>query len=132
MTKDMERSLNGTYTRMLRMVLNKNQYQQRLTNKDLYGAGDLPILSSKIAERRLRLAGHAQRHPELTLHKVVLWEPLHGQRQRGRPKQTFVDVLRRDTGLTSTSEISSVMTDRERWRAVVNDAREFYQSTVPS
>ena len=36
LTKQMEKSLNGTYTRMLRMALNKNQYQLRMTNGRLY------------------------------------------------------------------------------------------------
>eukprot|EP00116_Pleurobrachia_bachei_P009181 sb/3469443/ len=112
LTKQMEKSLNGTYTRMLRMALNKNQYQLRMTNGPLYGIGGLPILSTKIAERRLRLAGHAQRHPELTLHRVLLWEPLHGQAKRGRPEKTFVDVLRQDTGLRDVKEIASVMEER--------------------
>ena len=126
LTKQMEKSLNGTYTRMLRMALNKNQWQLRMTNGTLYGIGGLPILSTKIAERRLRLAGHAQRHPELTLHKVLLWEPTHGQSKRGRPLKTFVDVLRQDTGLSDVKEIASVMEERDAWRKLVQDVREFH------
>ena len=85
--------------------------------------GGLPILSTKIAERRLRLAGHAQRHPELTLHKVLLWEPTHGQCRRGRP---VVDVLRQDTGLGDVKEIASVMEERDVWRKLVQGVREFH------
>ena len=77
-----------------------------MTNGTLRGIGGLPILSTKIAERRPRLAGHAQRHPELTLHKVLLWEPTHGQCKRGRPSKTFVDALRQDTGLGDVKEIA--------------------------
>ena len=108
------------------MALNKNQWQLRMTNGTLYGIGGLPILSTKIAERRLRLAGHAQRHPELTLHKVLLWEPLHGQAKPGRPAKTFVDVLRRDTGLSDVKEIASVMEGRDTWRRLVLGVREFH------
>ena len=72
------------------MALNKNHYILKMNNATLYGIG---ILSTKIVERRLRLAGHAARHPELTLNKVLLWEPLLGIFRRGRPKQTFLDVL---------------------------------------
>ena len=127
----MERSLNGTYTRMLRMALNKNQYLLQMSNATLYGIGNLPILSTKIAERRLRLAGHAVRHPELTLNKVILWEPLHGNSRRGRPKQTFVDVLRRDTGLRETSEIATVMSDRDGWRSVIHGVRKYHTWNPP-
>ena len=131
LTKDMERSLNGTYTRMLRMALNKNQYLLNMNNATLYGIGKLPILSTKIAERRLRLAGHAARHPELTLNKVLLWEPLHGTSRRGRPKQTFVDVLRRDTGLRETSEMSTLMADRVEWRNDIHEVRKYHTWNPP-
>ena len=131
LTKDMERSLDGTYTRMLRMALNKNQYLLRMNNATLYGIGKLPILSTKIAERRLRLAGHAVRHPELSLNKVILWEPLHGNSRRGRPKKTFVDVLRRDTGLRETSELATVMADRDEWRNVVHGVRKYHTWNPP-
>ena len=63
----------------------------RITNAELYG--NLSKVSYKVAQRRLRLAGHVQRHPELTLHSVLLWEPLHGRAQRGRPHLTYVDTL---------------------------------------
>ena len=124
LTKDQERSLNGTYTRMLRMALNKNQYLLRMTNCELYG--DLPILSTKIAERRLRHAGHAFRHPELTLNSVLLWEPSHGKTKRGRPKLTFVDTIRRDTGVKSVEEIGSMMAGRDSWRKLTNSVREYH------
>ena len=97
-----------------------------MTNGRLCSTGGLPILSTKIAERRLRLAGHAQRHPDITLHKILLWEPLHGQARRGRPTKTFVDVLRQDTGLGDVKEIASVMEERDAWRKLVLGVGEFY------
>ena len=105
-----ERILNGTYTRMLRRVMNVH-WSSHTTNEQLYG--ELPVLTDKIAARRLRLAGHCFRHPELSTQKVVLWEPTHGQRGRGRPRTTFVDTLKRDTGTTSASELAVLMSDRE-------------------
>jgi len=124
MTKRLVKMVDGCYTRMLRMALDVNQYTQRITNNTLYGA--LPKLSSKIAQRRLRLSGHAQRHPELTLNKVLLWEPTHGVAKRGRPYLTFVDNLRADTGLKSVGDISRLMEDRELWRSTVHGAREHH------
>ena len=100
MTLELERSLNGTYTRMLRKALNIH-WSTHTRNSELYG--DLPAVSDKIASRRLQLAGHCYRHPELTAQKLVLWEPKHGHRNRGRPKTTFVETLKRDTGTTVTS-----------------------------
>ena len=88
-----------------------------MTNEVLYGK--LPTLSDKIAARRLRLAGHCQRHPELSASKVILWEPTHGQRGRGRPKTNYVDTLKRDTGAANSAELATLMEDRAVWRSHV-------------
>ena len=124
MTKRLNKMIDGCYTRMLRMAMGVNQYLERVSNHTLYG--DLPKVSSKIAQRRLRLAGHAQRHPELTLNKLILWEPKHGRADRGRPRLTFIDNLKADTGLRSVEEIARLMEDKVLWRAAVHDSREFY------
>ena len=93
-------------------------WSDRVTNEILYGK--LPKLSDKIAARRLRLAGHCQRHPELGAHRLILWEPTHGQRGRGRPKMTYVDQLKSDTGATTTGELAAMMNDRNVWRRTVD------------
>ena len=54
--------------------------------------------SDKIAERRMRLAGHLARHEELLSHQLLFWEPLSGQRRSGRPHLTYIEIVRRDTG----------------------------------
>ena len=98
---------------MLRMALNVD-WKQHLTNKEVYGR--LPRATMKIQERRMRLAGHIHRHDELVANRLLLWEPTHGTRSRGRPALTFVDNLRTDTGLTDTGEIGRLMADRTLWR----------------
>ena len=55
------KSLDGTYTRMLRTVLNIN-WRDHVPNVTLYG--DLPRLTDRIAWRRLGIAGHCYRHRE--------------------------------------------------------------------
>ena len=109
----MERSLDGTYTRMLQKVLNTN-WRDQISNSELYGG--LPRLSSKIASRRMRVAGHCYRHPELSTQKLVLWEPTRGRRGRGRPKTTYIDTLKRDTGAKTKEELATLMSDRGVWR----------------
>ena len=51
---------------MLRMALGVS-WKDRIPNNILYGS--LPKLTDKIKERRLKLAGHCYRHPELVAHK---------------------------------------------------------------
>ena len=45
---------------------------------------------------------------------LLLWEPKHGARKRGRPATTYVDQLRNDTGL-SIAELKSIMGNRKEW-----------------
>ena len=120
MNSAMEKSLNGTYTRMLRRALNVH-WSSHTPNEELYG--ELPAVADKIAAKRLQLAGHCHRHPELSTQKVLLWEPTHGHRGRGRPRTSFVDTLKRDTGAKSVSELASMMKDRRVWRNHVHSRR---------
>ena len=53
-----QKSLDGTYTRMLRKAFNI-KWQEHVTNKEVYGK--LPLVSSKIKARRMKMAGHCVR-----------------------------------------------------------------------
>ena len=123
LTKRLEKMVDGCYTRMLRMALGVS-WKQHMTNAELYGS--LPKASSKIAERRLRLSGHIYRHPELTAHKLLFWQPLHGATRRGRPPLTYIDNLRSDTGIKSTLEMGTLMYNRKLWSNVALESRVQY------
>ena len=105
---------------MLRKTLNI-QWSSYTFTEVLYGK--LPAVADKIVANRLQLAGHCHRHPELSAQKVLLWEPQHGHRGRGRPRTTYVDTLKRDTGAKSTSELATLMEDRKVWRNHVHSRR---------
>ena len=120
LTKKLTKQLDGMYTRMLRMVLDIS-WKSHTTNIELYG--NLPKLSQKIAERRLRLAGHCVRHTEEIASDIVLWVPSHGRTRVGRPAVNYIDLLQKDTGLNSTSEIRNAMMDRKTWREYVSLVR---------
>ena len=98
-TESLKKRIDGCYGKMLRMALNVDWREHR-TNKEVFGS--LPRVSSKIQARRMRLAGDIQRHDVLAGHQLLLWEPSHGTRGRGRPLLIFVDNLRSDTGLKNT------------------------------
>ena len=115
-----EKALDGVYTRMLRAALNVS-WKDHVANIDLYDY--LPRLSDTIRQRRMRLAGHCVRHPELTASEMILWEPTHGKKTRGRPQMTYIDTLKRDSGLSSTAEIRTLMMDRDQWRAAIRNSR---------
>ena len=111
LTKQLERSLDGCYTRLLRAGLNIS-WRDKVTNENLYG--DLPKVTSKVRERRLSAAGHFHRHQEEAASKLVLWDPKHGS--SGSRNKTYVKVLLEDTGLENISELISLMEDRRAWK----------------
>ena len=88
------------------MALNTS-WKAKLTNQRLYG--ELPPVSSKVAHRRMLIAGHCVRHEE-EASKLVLWQPLQGQRKRGRRTLSYIDTLMEDAGLDNINEL-----DREGW-----------------
>ena len=93
-------------------------WSSHVTNDVLYG--NLPKLSSKIQQRRVRLAGHIMRHETEVSNKLLLWQP-DGRRKRGRRKcgrrsKNYIDNLLEDTGLADINELKTLMKDRDRWK----------------
>ena len=72
--------------------------------------------------------GEIDTYYTMTLHSVLLWEPLHSQAQRGQPHLTYVDTLRADTRLHSLQEIARIMDDRDCWTDLVHGSREYYRT----
>ena len=53
---------------------------------------------------------------------LLLCEPKHGARKRGRPALTYEDQLQNDTGL-SIAELKNIMENRKEWMKLVNGVR---------
>ena len=123
LTKKHEKKLDGTYTRMLRAILNIS-WKEHPTKFRLYG--NIPPLTSIIRIRRTRFAGHCYRSEEEIVKDVLLWTPNHGTTKIGRPRKTYVKQLCDYTGLT-TEEPKRAMKDRMTWKKIVESARE----TIP-
>lgn len=121
LTRQQEKSLDGTYTRLLRAALNVS-WKKHVTNKSLYG--HLSPISVVIRERRLKLAGHLWRNKSELASSVLFWCPKHGRRSVGRPLRVYTDQLVDDTGLR-IEDIPVAMSDRLGWRKHVKRIREF-------
>ena len=119
LTKHLEKSLDGAYTRMLRAVLNIS-WKQHPTKKELYG--NIPPLSVIIRERRMRFAGHCGCSKDELARDVLLWHPRQGKTPIGRPARTYIDQLRDDSGITS-EDLSTAMLDRQGWKERVKTVR---------
>ena len=102
---------------MLRMALNFSG-KQHLTNEQLYR--DLPLVSSKVRQRKLRLSGHCIRHQEEIVSHFIIWQPKFGTVNRGRRNITYVDNLLDDTGDEDMNCLKRSMVDRKIWKETVD------------
>ena len=89
LTANLEKEL-GCYTRLLKKATNVH-WQQRITNKELYG--DLPVITEKIRKRRLKLAGHCVRHSNIVASNLK------------KKERTTHDYLHRHTGDTGLNRL---------------------------
>lgn len=119
LTSSLERKIDGAFTRMLRAALNKS-WADRLHNSELYG--NVPRITTTICHQRMRFAGHCWRSKSELASEVLLWEPSHGRRSRGRPHKTFIDQLSTDAGCRK-EDLPSVMEDRNEWKKCVIASR---------
>ena len=95
LTKRMEKKLDGNYTKMLWVILNKS-WRQYPTMQQLYG--HLPPIAKTIKVRRTRHAGHSWRSRDELISDVFLWTSSHGRTKAGQPARTYIQQLCADTG----------------------------------
>ena len=100
LTKRLEKKLDGSYTRMLRAILNKS-WRQHPTRHQLYG--HLLPITKTIQVRQTRHAGHCWRSKDELVRDVLLWTPTYGQAKAGRPARTYRSVGLHPVCLTYSS-----------------------------
>ena len=115
LTKNLEKTLDGNYTKILGAILNVS-WDDYLTNSQLYGK--LAKITDVIKERRLRFTGHSFRNKEELVSDLLLWAPSHGQRSSGRPQKTYLDQFSSDSG-HSIDKLPVAMMNKLGWREVV-------------
>ena len=111
LTKRMEKKLDGNYTRMLRVILNKFTQKSSICTATYHPSRKLS-----------RHAGHCWRSRDELTTDVLLWIPSHGRAKSGRQARTFIQQLCKETGC-SPEELPEAMNDREEWRERVRDIR---------
>ena len=110
LTKRLEKKLDGSYTRMLRAILNKS-WRQHPTKHQLYG--HLPPFTKTIQVRQTRHAGHCWRSRDELISDVLLWTSTYGRAKAGRLARTYIQQLCEDTGC-SPEDLPEAMNDREK------------------
>ena len=99
LTKRTEKKLDGNYTQMSPVILNKS-WKQHATKQQLYG--HLSPISQTI--------------------QVRLWTPTYRLACAGRPARTYLHQLCTDTGC-SLEDMPRAMFDRNEWREKVREIR---------
>ena len=117
LTKRLEKKLDGNYTKMLRVILNKSWWQHP-TRHQLYG--HLPPIMKTIQVRWTRHAGHCWRSRDELISEVLLWTPTYSRAKAGWPARTYIQQLCEDTGCCP-EDLPEAMNDREKWRERVRD-----------
>ena len=118
LTEQLEKNLDGNYTRMLRAILNRS-WRQHPTKQQ--PNGHLPPIMKTIQIRWTKHAGgHCWRSRDKLISDVLLWTPSHGQAKAGRPARTYILQLWEDTGY-SPEDRPEAMYNREKWRERVSD-----------
>ena len=105
LTKQLEKRLNGCYTRLLMKAKNIH-WKEHPNLSRIYG--DLPPIASVLAKRRARFAGHCMRAVDQTISTILPWRLQ--QVGRGRRPLTFLDTVARDTGV-EISDLRNAMLD---------------------
>ena len=98
LTKRLKKKLDGNYTRMLRVILNKS-WRQHPTRHRLYG--HLPPITKTIQARQTRHTRHCWRSKGELISDVLLWTPhMAKQKQDDQLEHTFSSYARiRDVAL---------------------------------
>ena len=98
LTKQLEKKLDGNYTRILRAILNKS-WRQHPTKHQLYG--HLPPITKTIQVRQTRHAGHCWRSKDELVSDLLLWTPhMAEQKQDDQLEHTYSSSVRiRDVAL---------------------------------
>ena len=117
LTKRLEKKLDGNFTRMLRVILNKSR-RQHPTKHQLYG--HLPPITKTIQVRRTRHVGHYRRSRDELIRDVLQWTLTYCRAKAGRPARTYIQQLCEDTGC-SPKDLPVAMNDRKKWRERVRD-----------
>ena len=119
-------NLDGNYTRMPRVILNKT-WGQHPTKQQLYG--HLPPITKSVQVIRTRHAGHCWRNRDEVISDVFLWTPLHGRAKAGQPARTYIQQLCADTGCRP-EDLPEAMDDQDGWRERVRDIRVVWNQSL--
>ena len=122
-----ERKIQTAEMSWLRRMIGISRLQRIRNEVIRKRLGQEITLVHRIQERRLKWFGHVSRMSQEKIPYVALHTKIHGQRNRGRPRRRWIDIISEDLeqkGL-SMNEVAKLMPDRNAWREVTRPHRHF-------
>ena len=100
--------------RMLRWMCGKTR-MDKVRNEDIRSLVGVAPIEDKMKENRLRWFGHIVRRPtDALVRRVEKIDIVQGKKLRGRPKMTWMEVVKKDMKLLELEE--RMVADRNVWR----------------
>ena len=97
----------------------------KISNKEIYEKVQIDPLVTQVQKRQLRYVGHCIRKPkEELIHQYVLYEPGHGKRSKGKPKESYCHYIGTLIGGKepwSAKQIRDEAAKKTEWRKLVRN-----------
>ena len=117
MKQRQEQMMHVAEMRMLRLMCGVTR-KDRVRNEKVRGSVGVACMADKLAEARLRWFGHVVRKREEDVVKRVWRMDEDVKLQRGRPEQTWRQVVRKDMKNRDLQE--ELANDRKAWRVAIH------------
>jgi len=93
------------------------------TNRELEELSKGENIVKLIKRQRISWVGHLERMEEDRMPKKIFTQELEGTRRRGRPRKGWREEVERDLQVLGVRRWRGLVTDREKWRGVVRQAK---------
>ena len=122
MSKQLEKRLDGTYTRLLMennkiviLLIQNINWKQHFILEQIYG--NLLKVSDVVRMRRNRFAGHCLRAKEEIVSDLLFWSP--PDEKRGRKPLNYPETLVRDND-RDPPNLVNIMENRNLWKRLLD------------
>ena len=116
-----EERINGFEMKGLRQIMRVSWMAKKTNEWVLEQLGTDRQMLNVIKTRKLKYFGHVMRKKGECLEKELMQGTTHGERARGRPRMTWIENIKKWTGL-NMSELMRTAEERIIWRKTVHGA----------
>ena len=103
------------YRRMLKI-----SWKDKVSNKEVLKRAQAVLHFRKdMTKRKMEYGGHVMRGSSGETQLNILEGKIPGERVRGRPRLTWIDDIKKWTGIKTYGEIKRTAEDRKRWKSIV-------------